>query len=690
MSQGTEAQRDGRAALAHIPALDGLRGLAVAVVLWFHAGHLRGGYLGVDLFFTLSGYLITSLLVTEWRATGTIRLGPFWGRRVRRLLPALVVLLVAVGLVARWRVLPAARGDLRDAGLATLGYVANWQAILGGNGYWDQTLTPSWLEHTWSLAIEEQFYLLWPLIVLGVLSLQRRWPRGIGRNRSRERRVRLLGTVALGGAALSAGGMIVGSLAGASVERLYLGTDTRVAAILLGAAAACFQRVDGSVRPIRGVARAGLAAGAAAAIAFLAVMWTVLDGTSTVLYRGGLLACGLAAVVVIVDISTPGRSVIAPALALPPLRSLGAISYGLYLYHWPIYRFLGETELGLEGWNLTAARVLLSLLAAVSSHRFIEQPILQRRIRWPAVRLAPVGVAAAVMALLVGSIGAVDAAPATGDATRPDLGPRSAADRVVVTTTSPPAGETPPSTTAPVARVEELIDPVVLVVGDSVAYSLAEDGFVPQESVLGVTTVNGAQIGCTLMRDLGAVPPPEATFVENCSGEWPDLVAEYQPDVVMVLFGAFGGIEPIPIDGQDTWPCSPTYDRRWRERLTDAVDLLAAGGAVVDLVTAPTGPLAPGDKETFDERQGCINTVIEEVAERSPKAKTIDLAGWVCPEGECRATIDGVYLRDDGLHFLDAGALLVSRWLAPELRQVEVEVGSGDGATGGAENAAGR
>ncbi len=686
MSDQAGAQDEGRVKLAHIPALDGLRGVAVAVVLWFHAGHLEGGYLGVDLFFTLSGYLITSLLVAEWRSTGTIRLGPFWGRRVRRLLPALVVMLVVVGIVARWQVLPAARGDLRDAGLATLGYVANWQAILGGNGYWEQSLTPSWLEHTWSLAIEEQFYLVWPLVVLGVLSLQRRWPKGIGRNRSRERRVRLLGTVALAGALLSAGGMIVGSLSGATVERLYLGTDTRVAAILLGAAAACFQRVGGGVRPVEGRVRSWLSLGSLGAVGFLALMWLTLDGTSAVLYRGGLLACGLAAVVIILDISTPGPSLVAPILALSPLRYLGAISYGLYLYHWPIYRFLGEADLGLDGWSLTAARVLTSLLVAVLSWRFVEQPILQRRWSWPSVRLAPIGVAAAVMALLVGSIGAVDAAPASDEPTRPDLGPREAAERVVVTTTAPPAGETASSTTAPVARVEELIDPVVLVVGDSVAFSLAEDGFVYQESVLGLTTVNGARVGCTLMRDAGSEPPPDATFVRDCSGEWPDLITQYEPDVVMVLFGAFGGIEPVPIEGQDSWPCSPQYDRRWHARLSAAVETLAARGAVVDLVTAPSGPLAPdGDTERFDERQDCINEVTEQVAEESPQAQTIDLAGFVCPEGECKESIDGVYLRYDGLHFRDAGALLISRWLAPHLKRVQVEVGAED--TGDVEGA---
>ncbi|HEU5153034.1 MAG TPA: acyltransferase family protein [Iamia sp.] len=683
MSREDGVQGEGRVRLDHIPALDGLRGVAVAVVLWFHAGHLTGGYLGVDLFFTLSGYLITSLLVAEWRRTGTIALGPFWGRRVRRLLPALVVMLVAVGVAARWKVLPAARGDLRDAGLATLGYVANWQTILGGDGYWDQTLTPSWLEHTWSLAIEEQFYLLWPLVAVAVLAGWRR--AGAGSDaapvRSRERRVRRLGTVALAGAVLSGGGMIVASLAGASVERLYLGTDTRVAAILLGAAAACFQRAPGAIRAMGERTRLGLAAGAVVAAAFLAVTWTVLDGTSALLYRGGLLVCGLAAVVVILDISTPGRSLVGPVLALPPLRALGAISYGLYLYHWPIYRFLAETDLGLVGWNLTAAQVLASLAVAVASHRFLERPILERRWSWPSIRLAPIGVAAAVVALLVGSIGAVDIAPASQEATRPDLGPREAAARVVVSTTVPPAGETTPSTTAPVARVEELIDPVVLVVGDSVAFSLAEDGFVYQESILGLTTVNGAQIGCTLLRDVGAEPPPDAPFVENCSDDWPGFVAEYEPDVVMVLFGAYGGMNPTVIDGEDRWPCSPQYDRFWRQRLDEAVEVLSARGAVVDLVTAPTGNLlVGGDRDLFDTRQGCINAVIEDVAERSPKAQAIDMAEWICPEDECREKIDGVHLRNDGLHFRDAGALVVSRWLAPQLRRVEIEPGADTGA----------
>ncbi|MCB0971945.1 MAG: acyltransferase, partial [Acidimicrobiales bacterium] len=148
--------------IPHVAALDGLRGLAVLGVLTYHLGHLRGGYLGVDLFFVLSGYLITSLLLAEQRATGRIDLRAFWARRIRRLLPALLVVVAAVGAYAAVAARRVDLATIRADGLATLVYLANWRTIAAGTSYWDISLAPSPLQHTWSLAIEEQFYLLWP------------------------------------------------------------------------------------------------------------------------------------------------------------------------------------------------------------------------------------------------------------------------------------------------------------------------------------------------------------------------------------------------------------------------------------------------------------------------------------------------------------------------------------------------
>src|SRR5690242_11622913 len=154
------------------PALDGLRGLAVTAVVLFHGGvaALSGGFLGVDSFFVLSGFLITSLLLAEQDRDGRIRLVAFWGRRARRLLPALLLMIAAVAIAGRWLLAPDDQRLLRGDALAALGYVANWRMIYRGADYFTQTAAPSVLQHTWSLGIEEQFYVLWPLIVAGLLA----------------------------------------------------------------------------------------------------------------------------------------------------------------------------------------------------------------------------------------------------------------------------------------------------------------------------------------------------------------------------------------------------------------------------------------------------------------------------------------------------------------------------------------
>lgn len=209
----------------HQPALDGLRGVAVLGVLLFHGGLLPGGYLGVDAFFVLSGYLITSLLLVEVASSGRVALGRFWIRRLRRLMPAALALIVAVALVWPWLVPGDDAHRLRHDALATLFYVANWRQIVSANDYFDVTRAPSPLHHTWSLAIEEQFYVLWPLLVAAIA---RAAPAAAATR---------TGAAAVGLAATSVA-VAQGIFDEQDPSRVYFGTDTRAASILFGSALA--------------------------------------------------------------------------------------------------------------------------------------------------------------------------------------------------------------------------------------------------------------------------------------------------------------------------------------------------------------------------------------------------------------------------------------------------------------------
>ena len=281
-----------------MPALDGLRAAAVVAVLLFHAGHLQGGFLGVDLFFALSGFLITSLLLRD-ADHGGVRLLAFWGRRFRRLLPAVFVLIAVVALGAWMLGTPAELDGVRRTGGWALAYMANWHFIGEANGYWASFDQPSMFDHLWSLAIEEQFYVVWPLVVLAVWKVSRR----------RYRHRNLL-AVTLGGVVASFVAMLVLYEPGADPTRIYMGTDTRAASILVGAAMA--------TAPARRVASAAVGVIGrridqviAVLLLGIGVSWVVVDGAnSAVLYRGGLLLhSAVAAAIVVALASTPtGRA----------------------------------------------------------------------------------------------------------------------------------------------------------------------------------------------------------------------------------------------------------------------------------------------------------------------------------------------------------------------------------------------
>ncbi len=403
MSQTTPTAVTGH----HLPALNGLRALAVLGVIAYHLqlGWATGGYLGVDLFFVLSGFLITTLLLEEWAGTGTVNLADFWARRAKRLLPALF--LVVVGL-ALYLVLNAAFGGsganglvdlpaLRGDALSTLLYVGNWHAIYAHQSYFAQFSTPSPLQHTWSLAIEEQFYLVWPPVLLLLLRAARRSWRQVG----------LMVTVVVGLA--SAGLMALLFHPGADPTRIYYGTDTRLFDLMAGATVAFLAaaRPQPTLR-----ARRALHVAAPLAAAGLAVCW-VTSGTAQGLprnwmFEGGFLLCAVLGAVVVADARLLNRGVFARVLSIRPLHFLGTISYGVYLWHWPIFVYMTGARTGLSSGPLDAARVASTLVVATASYYLVERPIRRANLRGPLrLWLAPLTGVVTAAALIVATTPAV-------------------------------------------------------------------------------------------------------------------------------------------------------------------------------------------------------------------------------------------------------------------------------------------
>ncbi|MEI8051214.1 MAG: acyltransferase, partial [Actinomycetes bacterium] len=365
-----------------LAGLDGLRAFAVAGVVFYHLGipGIQGGFLGVDLFFVLSGFLITTLLIKERSSTSTISLGSFWVRRARRLLPALFALMVVItvyvviaGRAGNQTVGALDLAQLRSDGVATLLYVANWHLIATAQSYFTQFSTPSPLLHTWSLAIEEQFYLLWPLALIGLLRARRGSWRKIG------------AAVALVGATVSAVEMAILFHPLTDPSRVYYGTDTRAFDLLIGAAGAFLTtRWTPSVTALRRLKIAG-----PAAFALLLVFWVIggnhLDLPRNFMYRGGFVACAILAIIAIIAAVFAPHGLFARALSLRWLVVVGAASYGIYLWHWPIIVFMNPATTGLHGASLALVRLGLLGFFATASYFLIEMPVrrgtLSRRVK---------------------------------------------------------------------------------------------------------------------------------------------------------------------------------------------------------------------------------------------------------------------------------------------------------------------
>ena len=348
--------------LSYLPGLDGLRALAVIAVLLYHAqlAWIPGGFLGVEVFFVISGYLITTLLLEERRRRGRINLVGFWMRRARRLLPALYLLLV-VTLAFAVVFLPGEVARLRSDALAAFGYVTNWYLILGEESYFEAVGRPSLLLHLWSLAVEEQFYLLWPLLLVAGTMLLR------GRALF----------VVLAGAVGSAVLMAILYQPNVDPSRIYYGTDTRAAGLLLGAALAFvwvpgrFGHRTGRIPPLL-LDVVGLAA-----LGGLVLFCVLLDQYQPFLFRGGFALVALVTgVVIMITVHPRARLLGAGLLGRQPLRWIGLRSYGIYLWHWPVFMVTRpELDVPIDGWRLVALRLAATVVLADLSYRFVETPI---------------------------------------------------------------------------------------------------------------------------------------------------------------------------------------------------------------------------------------------------------------------------------------------------------------------------
>ncbi|MDA8442017.1 MAG: acyltransferase family protein [Peptococcaceae bacterium] len=346
----------------YMPGLDGLRALAVFAVIAYHLNFAwaPGGLLGVCLFFVLSGYLITDLLVMQWKLSGSMDLTGFWLRRARRLLPALYAMLAGV---MAWTALfaPARLASSWQDGLAAVFYISNWWFIFHHVSYFASFGPLSPFGHLWSLAVEEQFYLVWPLLLwLGL--------------RFVPSRRRLVG-LTLVGVLASAIAMALLYQPGMDPSRVYYGTDTRAFALLMGAVLAMVwpSRKLSATLPLRSSIVLDLVGG----IGLLVVLLMIWQSNEyeEFLYRGGLLLFSVAATVLVAVLAHPA-SRLGKSFAWPPLRWLGVCSYGIYLWHYPVIA-LTSPAVNTSGPDLLVAfgQVVASIVLAALSWRFIEEPV---------------------------------------------------------------------------------------------------------------------------------------------------------------------------------------------------------------------------------------------------------------------------------------------------------------------------
>ena len=635
------------------PALDGVRAVAVLLVIAFHVTNKMpaGGFLGVDVFFVLSGYLITTLLLRENDRRGRVRLLDFWGRRARRLLPAVLILVAACAAVVAFSAplstYPARRSDM----LSTLLYYANWHFIATSQSYFAAAAGASPLRHTWSLAIEEQFYVAWPLIFIVTLRL------AAGRRRA------VLGVILV----LAAYSVIRMAALADLVDptRSYYGTDTRAQSLLIGAALAVLLMSRPAWLAAPSARKAAAWAAPVCSVVFvLAIL--LLDEKSAFYYDGGSALFAIAVATGLWALETRPKSPIGALLSSGPVRWIGSISYGLYLWHWPLIIWLGDPRFRLAHHARQALEVLATFAIATLSYELVERPIREGRVPWlrlSARRLAPVAVlAVAVVALVVVRATTFSSATANEltDYSDSACPPGSPSVGYFYNAGSGLQSAVWCSKTQPTSSRS----PVVAVIGDSTSRAL-DPGMVKVATQRGWRYIQAGTDGCSVMRlILPAVRSPAADReARSCQKVVPRIVSQvrnaYHPDV-WVVADLTGG-DPRDLPGGDR-----NRDRAAELSMRSMLQVLTEHGArVVLALPSPLGqPLecvsrtpAPDSCNsrvytTADPFTVNLRTLSREAAAGLPgTVALVDVDDILCPGGRCRPIVDGMLARYDGTHY---------------------------------------
>jgi peptidoglycan/LPS O-acetylase OafA/YrhL len=616
-----------------LPALVGLRAVAVAAVIMFHfaPSTLPGGFLGVDVFFVVSGFLIARLLIVELVQTGTVaRLG-FWARRVRRLLPAVVTMTIAVVVLASAKFSGIELHYLRAQAFGTLFYCANWVLIHQRGSYFASVGRPSPLLHMWSLAIEEQFYVVLPIVLYAF-------------RRHVVRRPAVTAVVALLGAVGSTVWMAILAKPLADPTYAYFASGSHAMGLLVGVAlgviAGSQQRWTPFVHRLERDERLRAIASAFGTVAFVGVLASMrlTSFQSWRLFHGGFLLFSLAAGAVIAIVASCPTVPLSRVLARRWIVVIGLRSYSLYLWHWPVFVFVTPTT-GLHGAWLFVARLVVTVVLAECSYRCIERPfrtgVVARKWRTRGA-LAYFTTAVIATMALVFTVAAPSALPSDAFAgSALASGPQNQID----------------------------------VFGDSTAYMFVSVGSA-EWAHLGVRIGGSAQLGCGTLNTPHVVGSIVEAVPPSCKGwreRWRTIAARDRNAKLVLMTGVWEMLDQRVGDKTVRFP-TPEWKSLVRSALHSTIAMLARRGQAVYIFEVPcldNNSAVP----TVTERANALNTMFDQIAKEVPRVTVVHWRDLVCPHGKRANKLHGVglWLNGDDEHLSVRGAIQVWKWWLPQL-----------------------